>query len=346
MENILLLLKEEAIKELEKASNLEKIQELEVLYFGRKGKLTILLKSLKDLPPEEKPKFGKLSNEIKNEIFNAFSNKKIAFENEKLKKELETEFFDTTIPGPSSKFGHIHPLYQVQKEVEDIFSNMGFSIMDGPELESEYYNFIALNIPNDHPARDMHDTFFVKRKKQEKHGGFVMRTHTSPTQIRTMEKYGAPLRVIVPGRTFRYESLDATHEATFDQIEGLIIDKDISLAHLKGIMAEMLSKIFNKEVTVRLRPGYFPFVEPGLELDFSCLLCDGKGCKTCKNTGWIEFMGCGMVHKNVLAYGGIDSNEYQGWAFGFGLTRLVMMRYKIPDIRLLSSGDIRLTQQF
>ncbi len=218
--------------------------------------------------------------------------------------------------------------------------------MDGPEVESEYYNFEGLNIPADHPARDMQDTFFLQDKKDKKHGRMVLRTHTSPVQVRTMEKYGAPLRVIVPGRTFRYEATDASHDTTFYQVEGLLIDKDISLSHLKGVMAEFLTRLFGKPVKVRFRPGYFPFVEPGLELDFSCLLCKEKGCRVCKHTGWIEFMGAGMVHENVLKAGGIDHKKYQGWAFGFGLTRLVMMRYGITDIRLLSSGDLRFARQF
>ena len=218
--------------------------------------------------------------------------------------------------------------------------------MDGPEVESEYYNFEGLNIPEDHPARDMQDTFFIKDKHDEKHGKMVLRTHTSPVQIRTMEKYGAPLRVIVPGRTFRYEATDAGHDTTFYQVEGMLIDKDISLCHLKGIMKEFLTRLFGKEVNVRFRPGYFPFVEPGLELDFSCLLCDQKGCRVCKNSGWIEFMGAGMIHENVLKAGGIDGKKYQGWAFGFGLTRLVMMRFGIDDIRLLMSGNLKFNRQF
>jgi len=219
-------------------------------------------------------------------------------------------------------------------------------IMDGPEVESEYYNFEGLNIPSWHPARDMQDTFFIKGKQDKKHGRMVLRTHTSPVQVRTMEKYGAPLRVIVPGRTFRYEATDASHETTFYQVEGLMIDKDISIAHLKGVLKEFLTRLFAKEVKVRFRPGYFPFVEPGLEVDFSCLLCGGKGCRVCKHTGWVEFMGAGMVHENVLKAGGIDAKKWQGWAFGFGLNRLAMMRHGIDDIRLFLSGDLRFTNQF
>lgn len=346
MIEILKKLEQEAISAINKTSLLKDLKNIEVEYLGRKGKLTNLLRGLKDLPADQKPLLGKLSNEIKNNIQNFFNTKEQEFEHKKLEKELSNDFFDTTIPGKARPIGSIHPLYQIQEEIEQIFNNMGFAIMDGPEVESEYYNFEALNIPKDHPARDMQDTFFIQDKEDPKHGRFVMRTHTSPVQIRTMEKYGAPLRVIIPGRVFRYEATDASHDSTFDQVEGLLIDKDISLSHLKGVMAEMLSRLFGREVKVRFRPGYFPFVEPGLELDFSCLICDGKGCKTCKKTGWVEFMGAGMVHENVLIAGGLDPKVYQGWAFGFGITRLLMMRHSIPDIRNISSGDIRFTRQF
>ncbi len=339
-------LEKEALAALEGISTPENLKELEVKYLGRKGELTGILRGLKDLSAEEKPKMGQLANQVKTTISTAFEAKLSALENAALEKELTGAFFDTTIPGDARKIGHIHPLSQVQEEVERVFSQMGFAIMDGPEVESEYYNFEGLNIPADHPARDMQDTFFLSDKDDKKYGRMVLRTHTSPVQVRTMEKYGAPLRVIVPGRVFRNEATDASHEHTFDQVEGLLIDKEISLAHLKGIMTEALSRIFGKKVKIRFRPGYFPFVEPGLELDFSCLLCEGKGCRVCKKTGWVEFMGAGMVHENVLKAGGIDPKKYQGWAFGFGLTRLVMMRYGITDIRLLTGGDLRFLNQF
>lgn len=223
---------------------------------------------------------------------------------------------------------------------------MGFQVVDGPEIESEFYNFEGLNIPSYHPARDMQDTFFIDKEPDKVEGKLVLRTHTSPNQVRAMLKYGAPLRIIVPGRVFRNEATDASHEHTFDQVEGLLIDKDISIAHLKGVMKEFLGRLFDREMEVRFRPGYFPFVEPGIELDMSCPFCGGKACRVCKHTGWIEFMGCGMVHPNVLKAGGIDPKKYQGWAFGFGLTRLVMMRYGIDDIRHLQSGDLRFNTQF
>ncbi len=346
MQKLLKNLEKDALAKLEKISSSEELLKIEKEDIGRKGKLTEILRGIKDLSAEEKSITGKLSNEVKNNIQAKINKIKAKIEAKELEEKLSDDFFDTTIPGKVPEIGHIHPLSKIQEEVERIFNQMGFAIMDGPEVESEYYNFEGLNIPGDHPARDMQDTFFIQDKNDKKHGRLVLRTHTSPVQVRTMEKYGAPLRVIVPGRVFRYEATDASHDTTFYQVEGLLIDKNTSLAHLKGIMAEMLSRLFGKEVKVRFRPGYFPFVEPGLELDFSCLICEEKGCSVCKKTGWVEFMGAGMVHRNVLTAGGIDPDEYQGWAFGFGLTRLVMMRYGIDDIRLLSNGDIRFVKQF
>ena len=346
-------LQKDALTALKKVDSLKSLKDLEVKYLGRKGQLTQILRGLKNLSKEDKPAAGKLSNEVKNALETAFTKKSYELENAALSASLNDDFFDTTIPGKAREIGHIHPLFQVQEEVESIFNQMGFAIIDGPEMESEYYNFEGLNIPADHPARDMQDTFFITDKEDSKHGRMVLRTHTSPVQVRTMEKYGAPLRVIVPGRVFRNEATDASHEHTFDQVEGLLVDKDISIAHLKGVLKEFLTRLFGKPVEVRFRPGYFPFVEPGLEVDFSCLICGGKGstsdsqgCRVCKKTGWVEFMGAGMVHENVLKAGGIDHKKYQGWAFGFGLTRLVMMRYGIDDIRHLTSGDLRFIRQF
>lgn len=346
MPNELNKILEEALQHVANAPNLTSLQEIEVKYLGRKGELSEIMHCLKDLPDEEKRTFGPACNQAKNTLLQEIAHKKLELENEEIKKNLSTGFFDTSIPGKEYDVGHIHPLAQIQYEVEHIFSDMGFSVMDGPEIESEYYNFEGLNVPADHPARDMQDTFFIKDREDKKHGRLVLRTQTSPIQIRTMERYGAPLRVIAPGRTFRNEATDASHEHTFHQIEGLLVDKDISLAHLKGIMTEFLSRLFRRKVKVRFRPGYFPFVEPGLELDFSCLICNEKGCSVCKRTGWMEFMGAGMVHPNVLKAGGIDSSKYQGWAFGFGLERLAIMRYGIEDIRLFHGGDLRFLEQF
>ena len=349
-------LKKQAIKEIEKAAKTAALTELEVHYLGRKGELTNMLRTLKNLPENSRREAGQALNAAKNTLEQAFARKRDTLEKTDLEESLKQEFFDITLPGTlrgrttgttgKADLGTIHVLSQIQEEAERIFGQMGFMIADGPEIESEYYNFESLNIPADHPARDMQDTFFIKDRHHDHHGRLVLRTHTSPGQVRTMEKYGAPLRIILPGRVFRNEATDARHEHTFNQIEGLLVDKDISIATLKGIMKEFLSRLFGKEVEVRFRPGYFPFVEPGLELDFSCLLCGGDGCRVCKNTGWVEFMGSGMVHENVLKAGGINPKVYQGWAFGFGLERLAMMRYGISDIRLFQSGDLRFIRQF
>lgn len=336
----------QALEELKKVKTLDDFRNLEVKYLGRKGELTNLLRGIKNLPLNKKPAAGQALNKAKIFLEAEFKNIQNKLENANLEKSLSKEFFDITFPATAKEIGTIHVLSQLQEEVERIFGQMGYMIADGPEVESEYYNFEGLNIPKDHPARDMQDTFFIKDKSDPKHSRLVLRTHTSPVQIRTMEKYGAPLRIINPGRVFRNEATDASHEHTFNQVEGLLIDKDISIATLKGTMTEFLSRLFKKEVKVRFRPGYFPFVEPGLELDFSCLLCGGKGCKVCEYSGWTEFMGAGMVHENVLKAGGIDPKEYQGWAFGFGMERLAMMRYGINDIRLFESGDLRFIKQF
>jgi phenylalanyl-tRNA synthetase alpha chain len=346
MQTLLQNLESAALIAIEKAQDLKHLEEVEVRYMGRKGELTEILHTLKDLSDEEKRTVGPLCNQVKNQLAEAIKNRRSAIETANMESQLKTGFFDLTYPGTTYETGHIHPLAQLQNEVENIFSDMGFSVMDGPEVESEYYNFEGLNIPADHPARDMQDTFFIKDKQEGKQGRLVLRTQTSPVQVRTMEKYGAPLRIIAPGRTFRNEATDASHDHTFHQVEGLMVDRHISLAHLKGIMTAFLSRLFGREVKVRFRPGYFPFVEPGLELDFSCILCGEKGCSVCKRTGWMEFMGAGMVHPNVLKAGGIDPTKYQGWAFGFGLERLAIMRYGIDDIRLFHSGDLRFLKQF
>jgi len=345
-------IKKEVLDTLPKLETLEAIQDFDVKIFGRKGLMTDVMSGMKDLSKEDKPVIGKLANEIKKELETAFELRREVVEKEALEKSLTEDWIDLTAPGKTPEMGTVHPLSQTQFEVEEIFQSMGFSVADGLEIESEYYNFDALNIPGHHPARDMQDTFFLDKKADDEFGKLLLRTHTSPGQVRNMQKYGAPIRIIIPGRVFRNEALDATHEHTFAQVEGLLVDEGISVASLKGVMKEFLTKLFKKEVEVRFRPGYFPFVEPGFELDFSCLLCDGTGkqsgkkCRTCKGTGWVEFMGSGMVHPKVLEAGGIDSTKYQGWAFGFGLDRLLMMRYKIEDIRHLRSGDVRFVKQF
>ena len=265
-----------------------------------------------------------MEEKINNKIISLESKSNILFD--------DTVVYETPI-------GSLHPVTIVAKEVTDILKRMGFTVVSGPEMETEYYNFEALNVPKDHPARDMQDTYYLSN-------GMVLRTQTSDNQIHAMENYGAPLRICAPGRTFRNEDLDANHENTFFQIEGMVIDEDVSIENLMYVMQELLKNIFKTELKVRLRPGFFPFTEPSYEMDMSCVICGGKGCPTCKNSGWIELIGCGMVHPNVLKAGGIDASKYSGFAFGIGLTRLAMMKYKISDIRGLNSGDIRYLSNF
>ncbi len=301
-------------------------------YVGKKSEISSILASLKDMSIEDKRKYGSLINDTKKEMESKISQRL---------EEIETKTnikFDDTIDYPI-ELGSLHPVTLIAKEVTDILKRMGFSVVSGPEMESEYYNFEALNVPKDHPARDMQDTFYLDN-------GMLLRTQTSDNQIHAMENFGAPLRICAPGRTFRNEDLDANHENTFFQIEGMVIDKGVSIENLLYVMKQVLSEVFHQEVKVRLRPGFFPFTEPSYEMDMSCLICGGKGCPTCKNSGYIEMVGSGMIHPNVLASGGINSEEYTGFAFGIGLTRLAMMKYKINDIRVLNSGDIRYLEQF
>ncbi|HSM76252.1 MAG TPA: phenylalanine--tRNA ligase subunit alpha, partial [Bryobacteraceae bacterium] len=262
-----------------------------------------------------------------------------SFEAEALSRKLDAEWLDLTLPAPGARPGSLHPVTQIQMEIEDLFVSLGFSVLDGPEVETEFHNFDALNIPAHHTARDMQDTFWLE-------GGLLLRTHTSPVQIRGMERLGPPLRMIAPGRVFRNEEVDASHEHTFYQLEGMMIDREVSVAHLLYFMKTLLSEVFRRDITVRLRPGYFPFVEPGFELDIQCLICGGPGCPVCKQSGWVELLPCGLVHPNVLRLSGVNPDEWNGFAFGLGLTRLAMMRYGIDDIRLLQGGDLRFLTQF
>ncbi len=310
---------------------------IEVL--GRKGTLAQISKELGKLPPEERARIGKLLNSVKQNLETALDSKKGQFDHEALRERLESEWVDLTLPAPGTRPGALHPITRIQTEIEDLFISLGFAVLDGPEVETEYNNFDALNIPPHHPARDMQDTFWLT-------DGHLLRTHTSPVQVRGMERLGPPLRMIAPGRVFRNEEVDASHEHTFYQLEGMMIDRDVSVAHLIFFMKTLLSAIFHRDVEVRLRPGYFPFVEPGFELDIKCLICGGGGCPVCKQSGWVELLPCGLVHPNVLRMSGIDPEEWNGFAFGLGLTRLAMMRYGIDDIRLLQSGDLRCLTQF
>ncbi|MCR9246738.1 MAG: phenylalanine--tRNA ligase subunit alpha [bacterium] len=312
--------------------------------FGQKGEVLELVRSVTSLPKEERPAFGKAANLLKREVEQALATARERFEAEALKRELTAGDFDPTEPGRPWQGGTLHPITIVQNELVDLFQSMGFRQEDGPEIESEYYNFDALNIPGDHPARESQDTFWLD-------DGNLLRTHTSPVQVRTMQRltkdgFEPPLRVIVPGRCFRCETVDKTHEHSFYQMEGLVVDRDVSVANLIHTMKTCLRVILERDVEVRLRPGFFPFVEPGFELDVNCPFCGGKGCSVCKQSGWIEILPCGMVHPHVLRQGGIDPEEFTGFAFGMGLQRVVMLRYGIDDIRQFMGGDIRFLQQF
>ena len=328
-----------AKSDIKDATSLDKLEKIKIKYLGRKSEITSILKFLGKLPTDIRPQVGKRSNEVKREISNLIEKRNQELLESIFNRLEKEESIDITEPGTRIELGHTHPITQMRIEVEDIFTSMGFSIMSGPEIELEYYNFEALNIPKDHPARDMQDTIWTS-------DGNLLRTHTSCVQIRTMEKFKPPIRAIAPGRVFRYEETDASHEHTFYQVEGLMIDKNISVSNLIAVMKTMLKEVFNRDVKVRLRPGYFPFVEPGFELDINCLICGGKGCPVCKYSGWVELLPCGLVHPNVLRAGGIDPEEYSGFAFGMGLDRLVMMRYEINDIRLFHSGDLKFLEQF
>ena len=310
-------------KELKECSKEADILNVKSKYVGKKSRITEILASLKDMSVEDKRKYGSLINNTKKEMESI-----VASTLESLENKVNITFDDTL--DYDIENGSLHPVTIVAKEVTDCLKKMGFTVVSGPEMESEYYNFEALNVPKDHPARDMQDTYYLDN-------GMLLRTQTSDNQIRGMENYGAPLRICAPGRTFRNEDLDANHENTFFQIEGMVIDENISIENLMYVMQELLSEVFKTDLKVRLRPGFFPFTEPSYEMDMSCVICGGKGCPTCKNGGWIELIGCGMVHPNVLRAGGIDPEKYTGFAFGIGLTLLAMMKYKISDIRVLNS---------
>jgi len=328
-----------ALARIEAAAAPEELEPVRVEVLGRKGALALISKDMGKLPPEERARAGKRLNAVKQALEAAIEAKRARFEEAALGARLESEWLDLTLPAPGPRSGSLHPQTLVQSEIEDLFISMGFTVLDGPEVETEWNNFDALNIPPTHPARDMQDTFWLT-------DGNLLRTHTSPVQVRGMKKLGPPLRMIAPGRVFRNEEVDASHEHTFYQLEGMMVDREVSIGHLIYFMKTMLQGIFKREVTVRLRPGYFPFVEPGFELDVQCLLCGGAGCRVCKQSGWVEQLGCGLVHPNVLRFSGIDPEEWMGFAFGLGMTRLVMMRYGIDDIRHLQGGDLRFLNQF
>ncbi len=328
-----------ALLQLEAAETLEAVEAVRVEFLGRKGKLAEISKEFGKLAPEERARIGKVLNAAKQDLEGKEEAKKSALDSIALDKRLASEWVDLTAPAPGVLPGSLHPITQVQREIEELFVSLGFAVLDGPEVETEYYNFDALNIPADHPARDMQDTFWLN-------DGRLLRTHTSPVQVRALEKLGPPLKMIAPGRVFRNEEVDPSHEHTFYQLEGMMVDRNVSVAHLIYFMKTLLSAVFRREVTVRLRPGFFPFVEPGFELDIQCLICGGSGCPVCKQSGWVELLPCGLVHPAVLRYSKVDPEKWSGFAFGLGLTRLAMMRYAIDDIRLFASGDLRFLKQF
>lgn len=338
MEEKIKALKEKISNDFKEISNLEELEKIRLKYMGKKGEVVELLKNLKDVAQEEKKEFGNKVNLLKSDVLEKIEGKKKELREKEYEDKINnSKIIDLTLP-TDDMLGSLHPITIVQKELEDIFISMGFSVEDGNEVETEYNNFEAVNVPKFHPARDMQDTYWLEN-------GQLLKTQTSAAQNKIMKKYGAPLKAIFPGRCFRNEELDACHENTFFQMEGMVIDKDISISNLIFFMKELLSEIFKKEVEVRLRPGFFPFVEPGFELDVKCPYCDGKGCKVCKYGGWIELCPCGMIHPKVLEMGGIDKDKYSGFAFGLGLSRLAMMKFQIDDLRLLNSGDLRVLKQ-
>lgn len=311
------------------------VRSLETAVLGKKGSLGSLISSIKDYPREQRGQVGKTVNEAKARLKAQIDRCMTDLQSAAAEAEAaEAAAFDPTLPGDRGLMGSVHPVTAVQWEVERTFERLGFTVEAGPDMESEYNNFEALNIPATHPARDIQDTFWLTN-------GMVLRTHTSPVQHRAMKKFGAPLRAIVPGRCFRYETLDASHENTFHQVEGLVIDRDISIPNLIAMARTLLEEVMGRKLELRVRPGYFPFVEPGIEIDMNCEICGGRGCATCGQSGWIEILPAGMVHPNVLRAGGIDTEQYTGFAFGLGLTRLAMMKYGIRDIRVLNAGDLR-----
>jgi len=354
--------KEKVLKEIKESQDLELLENLWRKYLGRKGELRNFISQLKDLAQEERAKIGQLINTIKEELEDEINQAKLKIQSEKQALYPIESFgrglkIDITLPGKKPEYGHLHPHTQMKYKVAEIFHSMGFEILEGPELENDYYNFEALNIPEGHPARDMWDTFYIKSEirnpKSETNSKFkiqnsklLLRTHTSAMQVRVMEKRKPPLKICVIGKCFRHEATDASHEHTLYQIEGFVVDKKISVANLIYTLKSLLSALFGKEVKIRLRPSYFPFTEPSFEMDFGCLNCGGTGCPACSQTGWVEILGCGMINPKVFEFAGYPKGKYTGFAFGVGLDRLVMMKHKIDDIRWFHSGDLRFLRQF
>lgn len=331
-------LQQQAFALIEQAQDVSILEAIRVEYLGKKGKLTDILKNLVNLSAEDKPKIGQLVNQAKRDISACIETKLLQLKDYELQRKLVAEQIDVTLPGRGNQSGSLHPVTQVKLRINDYFSRLGFDIVDGPEIETEFYNFEALNIPAHHPARAMHDTFYFG-------DGRLLRTHTSPVQIRTLENRTPPLRLIAPGRVYRCDS-DVTHTPMFHQVEGLLIDKHATLAGLKGLLKDFFADFFGRELAVRFRPSYFPFTEPSAEVDIECTQCAGQGCRSCKYTGWLEVLGCGMVHPNVLTAVNISPKEYQGWAFGMGMDRLAMLYYGIDDLRMMFESDLTFLSQF
>lgn len=332
------ILQEQAFDAILKANDANTLETIRIEYLGKKGKLTEILKNLVNLSAADKPKIGQLVNIAKREISFKIEQKMSQLKEDALQQKLANEKLDVSLPGRGIQSGSLHPVTQVKMRVNDYFSRLGFDIVDGPEIETEFYNFEALNIPSHHPARAMHDTFYFG-------DGQLLRTHTSPVQIRTMEKRTPPLRLIAPGRVYRCDS-DLTHTPMFHQVEGLLIEKNATLAGLKGLLNDFFSQFFGRELAIRFRASYFPFTEPSAEVDIECTSCSGKGCRLCKYSGWLEVLGCGMIHPNVLSSVNISPDEYQGWAFGMGLDRLAMLYYGIDDLRMMFENDLTFLNQF
>ncbi|MBC1525812.1 phenylalanine--tRNA ligase subunit alpha [Listeria booriae] len=335
-------LKQEAVAQITAATDLGTLNDLRVKYLGKKGPMTEIMKQMGKLSAEERPKVGAVANEVREQLTNAIQEKQDGLQAEEIKKKLAGETIDVTLPGTSVREGTAHLLTQVVEEIEDLFIGMGYTIAEGPEVEKEYYNFEALNLPKDHPARDMQDSFYITENT-------LLRTQTSPVQARVMEQHDfakGPIKIICPGKVYRRDNDDATHSHQFTQIEGLVVDENITLADLKGTLTVLAKKMFGEDREVRLRPSFFPFTEPSVEMDISCFKCGGEGCRVCKGTGWIEILGSGMVHPNVLEMSGIDSKKYSGFAFGMGPERVAMLKYAVDDIRHLYTNDLRFTKQF
>ena len=339
MQEELKSIEEKALQELRAAQDSVTIDNIRVKYLGKKGELTSILRGMKDLSNEERPVIGKLANEVRAKIENVLEEVLTSIKNKEKNEKLNSEIIDISMPGKRENIGKKHPLELTLDHMKEIFISMGFTVEEGPEVEKDYYNFEALNIPKNHPARSEQDTFYIN-------DNIVLRTQTSPVQVRVMEKQAPPIKMISPGKVFRSDDVDATHSPIFYQMEGLVIDKNITFADLKGTLELFAQKMFGDKVKTKFRPHHFPFTEPSAEMDATCFVCNGEGCKVCKGEGWIELLGCGMVHPEVLKNCGIDPEEYSGFAFGFGVDRMVMLKYGIDDIRLLYESDMRFLNQF